>query len=157
VDAGPPCRPNVATDCPATAFCRLATCGATTGTCTKVPAIELATFNPVCGCDHVTYWNESIALEHRVSLATTGACLQPDALDCTKDGPACPNGGHCSYDVVTKSQCSGNPTGSCWILPAVCPVVGAPGVKSCQNICLDGCQAITLQAPFYTQGVNGCP
>lgn len=63
--------------CPEGKFCKLPTgscCCDFTGTCEPMPQVCNDEFNPVCGCDQMTYGNECQASAAGVSVASAGEC-----------------------------------------------------------------------------------
>lgn len=62
-------------DCAATEYCQFAegTC-APPGQCTARPEVCIQVFDPVCGCDGVTYSNACVAAAEGQSVAHAGEC-----------------------------------------------------------------------------------
>lgn len=80
--------------CAAGEFCEYPadTCGASGGgTCTMIPDLCSALFDPVCGCDGHTYSNGCHAQGASVSVVYHGACETP--TDCRTAG--CPGSASC--------------------------------------------------------------
>jgi hypothetical protein len=147
----------VKSDCAATDYCRVTGCAATGGVCTRRPAGDSLTYDPVCGCDNITYWNEPMAAARGVNTAARGACPQPGAVDCKKT-LACPSGARCSYDQVAMVSCTLEPTGTCWVVPTGCPAfANTQHVRRCSgDQCASLCQMVDTETVFYSQ-VAGCP
>ncbi len=61
-------------DCEAGTYCQSASCGAP-GTCEVQPEVCPLFFDPVCGCDGMTYGNACQAAMAGVSVASPGECL----------------------------------------------------------------------------------
>jgi hypothetical protein len=143
----------VKTDCFPAEYCSVSSCSATSGVCIKKPTTEVLLLDPVCGCDHVTYYNGEVAAAHGMNVASRGVCTLPS---CTKG--TCAGDAHCNLDVGTKNLCANAPVGTCWMVPKGCPVgTAGPHLKECgSGSCTTYCQAIVDEVPFYSQG-SGCP
>jgi hypothetical protein len=83
--AGPlhgPGRPGEACwgsdDCDSGAYCRFDDCFVETGVCLPQPADCIEVYDPVCGCDRVSYTNVCFAALAGGSVAYDGACLTGD-------------------------------------------------------------------------------
>jgi len=71
--AGSVCSKNA--DCSADTFCDVPGCGATSGTCQRVPvASDCTGAAPVCGCDGTTYSSACMANLRSVSVLHDGPC-----------------------------------------------------------------------------------
>jgi len=121
-DSGPAigsaCDPSDSKSCPSGSYCNAPGCGSS-GVCTATPSAESATLSPVCGCDNVTYWNESIAARRGISTKSSGTCSSPlpcgAAKKCAKDT-------YCNKGVNSAPSCNvGGNFGSCWGIPQTCP------------------------------------
>src|SRR5262249_44748400 len=105
--------------CGSGSFCLMPTCTGT-GTCIKFQA-DPKSYVPVCGCDHLNYWNGSVASDQKAAIRAADRCQV--GLPCTP-GSDCTTGsvqGHCDLSVPTQSECLATPpTGTCWVLPSDC-------------------------------------
>lgn len=154
-DAGPKtCRmAPAANDCPANEYCRASACGASLGTCVKIPAPSNR-YEPVCGCDNVTYWNESLLSEARASIKSAGVCPGPVTCGALK---ACPTGTFCNREVQSQAYCAVGLEGTCWGMPANCPGSGSGRAHICgqgKGSCKSLCEAIRGQIAWYDD--NSC-
>jgi hypothetical protein len=97
------------------------------GVCTPIPNACPPFWDPVCGCDGVTYGNECEADRASVSVDHHGPCGQA----CGPNGTPCPNGSFCKFPIGT----CGDPTvpGTCTPIPQGCPDVWDP-VCGCNNV-----------------------
>jgi hypothetical protein len=110
-----------------------------TGTCTKIlGGLCTANFEPVCGCDGMTYGNACEAGRAGMSVDHTGACATTGE-SCGGLRPVpCEDGFFCNYP--TESACgNGDRTGTCTAIPDACddvlkPVCGCDG-KPYSNAC----------------------
>lgn len=120
-------------------FCNFpldAICGAAdaTGTCEPIPQACTREFNPVCGCDGVTYSNPCVANSAGVSVSSFGECAPPpDGDTCGGlQGLGCAEGEFCAF--APEALCgAADQTGVCTPRPDACiqlfdPVCGCDGV-----------------------------
>lgn len=109
------------TDCASTDYChsRVGVCGSGQGVCTARPEVCTFDYNPVCGCDDVTYSNSCAA-------ASAGASVQHPG-ECTSGPVACQDNRDCGGSEFCRkrvAECSSE--GVCAPRPDVCPFVFAP-------------------------------
>ena len=73
----PPMEPRCASGCAVEEFCRTpeGSCGAG-GVCEARPEFCIEIYNPVCGCDGITYSNACYARSSGVSIDYVGECTQ---------------------------------------------------------------------------------
>jgi hypothetical protein len=120
-----------------------------------MPTAESTGLSPVCGCDHVTYWNSTLAEMRGVNLSDLNECTQPKTCGGALGG--CSNGARCNVNVEKQSGCAGGSlaTGACWVVPNACPKLDA--VRECSDLaCISLCQAITNEHPYYVTGIGTC-
>ena len=156
IDAGPS-KTCVSNDgCAATEYCKRTTCTAGSGVCTTRPA-ETATEAPVCGCDNVTYWNESVAAHDGVNLqAGLAECPKTSAVKCDGNSIPCANNRSCSFPLNGSAQCNvGVGIGTCWALPTSCAGVAAKDSVCGSGKCVSRCEAIRNEDRYFTN--SNCP
>ena len=116
--------------CPAGKFCKfpVGTCDIVDnqGVCSPIPSACITLWDPVCGCDGVTYGNECEADKAGVSLAHHGECGQ---ICGGIAGLPCPDGLFCKLPL---GECCCDFFGTCTPQPDVCteeanPVCGCDG------------------------------
>jgi hypothetical protein len=125
----PPC--GASNDCPGDAYCAklLGECQIQ-GTCSSRPSECSSDWDPVCGCDGITYSNACLAALAGMSADHEGPC-QP---------PGCQSNADCdasNYCAKGNGDCDG--LGQCQPVPADCvpvwePVCGCNGITYA-NIC----------------------
>ena len=146
---------GASTGCAVDEYCDAPTC--TTGTC-RLRGVVLPDYNPVCGCDGYTYWNDHYA--HALGASTmsgTTVCAGSNAKVC--GGSTGCSAGECVIRGTTPATCpSDSASGLCWKVPgtATCPS-STPrkervcGSGSCKSIC-----QVTLAADKSYDDVT-CP
>jgi len=94
------------------------------GVCRTVPEVCTDDFNPVCGCDGVTYSNDCERQAAGVSKADNGACETNVKVCGGIAGLTCGAGEACAYP---DGQCNvADLAGACVQAPGVCPLVLVP-------------------------------
>jgi len=155
------CQSNL--DCDFSWFCQKQDCSALSGLCSPTPALDDARYAPVCGCDRITYWNDTLRQVARVAAAQFDRC-GPDALPCMS-GAECGPFGACRQILPDVSFCGSPPgtdagmeagMGQCWALPNDCataddkpmylPCPPPPGSPAPD--CLTLCQALQADRPY---------
>jgi hypothetical protein len=149
-------------------YCDKLACGDALGTCKDLPREDCDDMpSPVCGCDHVTYFNECLRRRNGTALAHEGPC-QEDAWRCGDQRGACPFAAVCSYvpfqnfmPMFMFGQCpSAEQTeGTCWVAPEQCsgsmPMRQFTPCGEADGECLDLCAAIRSEKPFTFGGRCG--
>ena len=129
----------------------------TGGVCTTKPTNQPSAFVPSCGCDNVTYWNETIAGGFGANVKAAGVCPPLTAATCKPSTMKCAVGRSCNLDA---SQCAvATPNGVCWGLPTICP--GDPTERACggssgSGSCISYCTAARNEKTFFKDTLN-CP
>lgn len=151
-------------DCPATWFCSKNNCGDMAGSCAPRPLICDVNLMPVCGCDHITYWNTCLREDYGVSAEEPGEC-GASATSCMTNVDCGTPGVSCAHLLPPMVNCSNaGLSGTCWATPNDCatgvdirhwlpcpaPTPGSP------TTCVSTCDAIQsgqthIQAPRGTQ------
>jgi hypothetical protein len=156
---GPLCHHNH--ECGPEAFCSKSGCGELTGRCVLRPLQCPSNFEPVCGCDGVSFWNDCLR-QRDGTPGSSAMCEVPFASCDSVLGPGCPVvDAVCSKIEPGQEQCDGgSPAGGvCWVLPDECPADVRPIWQACGSsgpACSDLCHAIASQQP-YVRAAPGCP
>jgi hypothetical protein len=156
---GAPADCKLDTQCPGNQYCKKANCDDEDGHCTA-PGPECrgtaAAFEPVCGCDGITYWNRCVVEHEGFNVAAAGECTGNNRPVCTRDagGVSCPLrlNAHCYRPV---DQC-GEPSptmGFCWVLPPACPTNEEQTQRYCGGPagsarCIGLCEVISAENSF---------
>ncbi len=121
------------------------------GRCVYHPEVCPQYYDPVCGCDGVTYGNDCERLGAGAQLAHYGRCLDR----CNADGSTCPDGEIC---LPLPGKCeSESDEGVCVPSPSVCPLSAAPfpvlAVCGCDGVTYDSaCAAIQAGVGIAHEG-----
>jgi hypothetical protein len=121
------------TRCPKSQYCKFNHCHEEVGICTNYPQECPTVFEPVCGCDGVTYFNECIMALAGMSKDYDGECKEEKVEeDETMGAVKIDEPQFCSYN----NDCGENEfcefpnclaeTGVCTMVPDVCPLVYEP-------------------------------
>jgi hypothetical protein len=130
-EPGKSCGARLGDTCAADEYCSYtpaAMCGRAdaTGTCTKV--LEggcLANYDPVCGCDGVTYSNACGAARVGAAVDHAGACATTGETCGGLIGATCKSGFFCNFPPAWACG-AGDGTGTCTAVPEVCTAVSDP-------------------------------
>jgi len=139
-------------DCPSGWTCSKLDCAAPTGSCEPKPILCDPAPQPVCGCNHVTYWNDCQRRQSGVAASTAGQCgvgtvTCNTSLDCGLPGA------FCAHVWPSAQPCGAVGPGTCWMLPVDCTntppapkwipcSATGPGPTSPFGNCVDTCTAI---------------
>jgi hypothetical protein len=140
------CQANA--ECEAADYCEtsLGDCGGV-GDCSIMPTGCPLVWDPVCGCDSMTYGNACEAAAAGVNVDGTGECPPPT---CARNDDC--NAGH--YCEKLAGDCAG--TGQCWPIPPLC-VVGPDPVCGCNGVTYENaCKAAQSGVNVASQGACAC-
>lgn len=165
VVAGMTCKQHP--DCPPSWRCEKTSCDAASGVCEPRPLFLEPTPLPVCGCDGITYWNDSVRRQIGPTLQAPGEC-QANAQLCNAGtdckGPYLSAYASCSHLVAPGELCGHGP-GVCWVLPPNCVPNGDPSRwQECRPPnspdppppCIDTCTAIRSERPHAPPHRGDC-
>jgi hypothetical protein len=129
-------------------FCEDPQCVPGAGKCKPLPKTQKSAQSPVCGCDEVTYWNDSVAASHGMSFGGLGPCVA-SAKSCAHSND-CPKDTHCHIFAFT---CPPNGGGTCWALPDDCGKTSEKA-EDCDQNCNLVCEMIRQDTPFKPAAVS---
>jgi hypothetical protein len=157
-------------DCGTGYFCSKQRCWDVQGVCALTAFPDPTEDLQVCGCDGVTYWNDSYRQRFGIAASTMGPCNSTPAT-CLHDqdcGP--PHGYRCEHLLAQAATCGSPPSpGRCWVIPRdcvttptddrqfqICP--GPNGQGGSPPPCVTKCEAIQSGLPFTQLGSDQvCP
>jgi hypothetical protein len=153
-------------DCPMNWLCNKQSCQDMMGVCEPRPVCLESTPLPVCGCNHVTYWNDCLRQQDGVPASSPGEC-GAGTHPCYMNGD-CPPGASCSHLLPPMTACGGPPTpGTCWVTPGDCSGTGdtrswapcaPPGGAGGSGPCVSTCKAVQSGHPHLPLAAGAaCP
>jgi hypothetical protein len=147
-------------------LCQKRACGDLEGVCSSRPLSDDPKLLPVCGCDRITYWNDTLRQQYGVPATITLGECRFDALPCMNSAE-CPEDGTCSQKLLDVRDCPNPGSGQCWRIPnncassedkpdgLPCPAQVPPGQMP---PCLTACQALQANRPYVrVPGGYKCP
>jgi hypothetical protein len=147
------------TDCDDSEYCKKASCSAESGHCTargpECRGVD-AVFDPICGCDGITYWNACVIEREGFNVAMAGECTGNNRPTCTRaaGGDSCPERfhAHC-YRPVEMCGDPSPTSGVCWVLPDECPENEPQTQRYCGGTdgemrCIGLCEVIEAENSF---------
>lgn len=146
--SGPAC--SSIDECAPGHYCRRPACDAKVGVC--VPYTTTPGYQPVCGCDGVTYWNKSYAWTTDATIRHDGRCTNVEAAKCL--GTTCDSlpDSICVRELASAAACVATlEMGVCWRLPYDHSCGSTPGstVSTCDGKCTSYCSGVRNKQPFY--------
>lgn len=116
------------------------------GVCVDTPDACPLVWDPVCGCDGVTYGNDCDRQMARISKEHDGPCVQV-----CQDNSECGSGEYCAKD---PSVCD-NGAGICEVQPQICPEIYDPVCGCDGNTYRNACDAASAGVNIASEGE--CP
>ncbi|MEI9935898.1 MAG: hypothetical protein WDO69_01610 [Pseudomonadota bacterium] len=105
-------------DCDPAWLCQKQDCSEPGGVCLPRPVSDDAAREPVCGCDHITYWNDTLRQQYGITASAAGEC-KSGARTCISNDD-CGSYASCAHLLFNMSSCGMPGTGTCWITPNDC-------------------------------------
>jgi hypothetical protein len=122
-------------------YCKKDPCEATNGVCVALPESCPEFYDPVCGCNGVTFSNECMAAINGISVDYTGECIIQ--AQCTG---GCPGGTYCKKATCDAAQ------GACVAPPELCPELYDPVCDCDGGTYPNACVAATHGVNIDTYG-----
>jgi hypothetical protein len=157
-----PCQNS--NDCGPSWFCQKQNCSDPQGACVPRPVSDDPVRSAVCGCNHYTYFNDTLRKQAGIpAILTTGECSSGaktcDSNDYCPDAPE-PSIGRasCSRNVTKFGNCDMPGKGQCWVTPRDCAATTdkphfvpcpPPGMPNLPPPCLTTCQAVQFGIPYF--------
>jgi hypothetical protein len=161
---GTPCTTNA--DCPPSWFCSKQACEDSVGTCFNTPIFCPPDPMPVCGCDHVSYWNTCVRQSYGVGADRPYECGPngEHATPCFTNEDCIVPGLTCAHLLQPTGDCSDPGPGACWGTPPDCSnsmqnrryVACPPPPDGSAVACISACDAIQ-SGDYYVQAPRGMP
>lgn len=107
-------------------------------------------YDPVCGCNGLSFWNASVAATYGTSVHHGGVCSQDEAVTCSGQSDCDASGANC---MLQATSCTTAPEGVCMVPHDSCELTSLKA-KTCTNGCEKVCKLISDSTPFNSPG--GC-
>lgn len=153
-----PCLSNA--DCDVNYFCSKQRCGDVQGLCMLTAFPDPTQDLQVCGCDGITYWNDSYRQRFGIAASTLGPCQSGAALCIRDQDCGALHGYSCEHLLAPTATCGSPPSpGRCWVTPRDCVVTPADdkqyqicpppsGGAGAPPPCVTKCEAVQSGHPF---------
>jgi hypothetical protein len=138
-------------NCPSNEYCKDIQCEDGTGKCALRTMAKSLAYEPVCGCNGLSFWNASVASTYGMSVHHTGACSSMEgAVPCTGESECATYGASCMLQALS---CTADPAGICMVPHDSCDLT-SPMARNCENTCKKVCTLIKTSEMFHSP--DGC-